>query len=57
MSPSSQAATTEHIVEGFLELPAEAGVDNGVNAAVEVTQPEGDLKDGFRRLAGREDGS
>lgn len=57
MSPSSQAATTEHIVKGFLELPAEAGVDNGVNAAVEVTQPEGDLKDGFRRLAGREDGS
>lgn len=44
-------------MEGFLELPAEAWVDNGVNAAVEVTQPEGYLKDGFRRLTGWEDGS
>lgn len=55
--PSSQATTTEHIVEGCLELLAEAWVDNGVNAAVEVTQPEGYLKDGFRRLTGWEDGS
>lgn len=44
-------------MEGFLELPAEAWVDNGVNAAVEVTQPEGYFKDGFRRLTGWEDGS
>lgn len=44
-------------MEGFLELPVEAWVDNGVNAAVEVTQPEGYLKDGFRRLTGWEDRS
>lgn len=44
-------------MEGFLELPAEAWVDNGVNTTVEVTQPEGYLKDGFRRLTGWEDGS
>ena len=55
--PSSKAATTEHVLESFLELPAEAGVDDGVKAAVQVAKPEGDLKDGFRRLTGREDGS
>lgn len=56
-TPGSQAASTEHVVEGLLELPAEARVDNGVDAAVEVSQPEGYFKDGFRRLAGREDRS
>lgn len=49
--------TLQDIVEGFLELLAEAWVDNGVNAAVEVTQPEGDLKYGFRWFTGWEDGS
>lgn len=44
-------------MEGFLEFPAEAWVDNRVNAAVEVAQPEGNLKDGFRRLTGWKDGS
>lgn len=53
----SQAATAEHTVEGFLELLAGARVDYGVNAAVQVTQPESYLEDGFRRLPGREDGS
>lgn len=53
----SQAVTMEHVVEGFLELLAEARVDDGVDAAVEVTQPEGYFKDGFRGLTGREDGS
>lgn len=44
-------------MEGSLELLAEAWVDNGVNAAVEVAEPEGYFKDGFRRLTGREDGA
>lgn len=45
--PASQAASTEHAVEGLLELLAGARVDDGIDAAVEVTQPEGNLKDGF----------
>lgn len=44
-------------MEGFLELLAGTGVDYGVNAAVQVTQPESYLKDGFRRLPGWKDGS
>jgi len=48
--PCSQAMPTQHIVEGFFELLAEAWVDNGVNTAVEVTQPKGYFKDGFRGL-------
>lgn len=55
--PSSQATATQHIVKSFLELLAEAWVDDRVDAAVEVTQPEGYLKDGFRGLTGWEDGS
>lgn len=54
---SSQTVTSEHAVEGFLELPAETRVDYGINAAVEVTQPEGYLKDGLRWFTGWEDGS
>lgn len=54
---SFQAAAAEHIVEGCLELPTEAWVDNGVNAAVEVTQPEGYFKDGFRGFIGWENRS
>lgn len=45
--PGSQAAPTEHAVEGLLELLAGARVDDGIDAAVQVTQPEGNLKDGF----------
>lgn len=48
--------STKHAVEGSLELLAGARVDYGIDAAVEVTQPEGDLKDGFWRLPGGEDG-
>lgn len=35
--------------EGQLELPVVAGVDDGVQAAVEVAQPEDDFKEDFRR--------
>lgn len=35
--------------EGQLELPVVAGVDDGVQAAVEVAQPEDDLEEDFRR--------
>ena len=45
-APSAEAAAAENVLEGLLELLAEAGVYYGVDAAVEVTQPEGDLKDG-----------
>lgn len=51
----SQALASENAGEGLLELAAEAGVDDGVDAAVEVAQPEGDLKNGVGRLTGRED--
>lgn len=52
-----QTAAVQHVVKGSFKLLAETRVDDGVNAAVEVAQPEGYLKDGFRRLTGREDGS
>lgn len=51
----SPALGVENAGKGFLELAAEARVDDGVNAAVEVAQPEGYLKNGVRRLAGWED--
>lgn len=51
-NPRSQAVSTQHVAEGSFELLTEARVDDGVNAAVEVTQPEGYLEDGFRRLTG-----
>lgn len=44
----SEAASMQNVEEGPLELLAEAGIDNGVDTAVEVAQPEGDLKDGVR---------
>lgn len=52
---SSPPLGAENAGKGFLELPAEARVDDGVDAAIEVAQPEGYLKNGVRRLAGRED--
>ena len=52
---SAEAATAENVLEGLLELLAEAGVYYGVDTAVEVTQPEGDLKDGVRRSVVWED--
>lgn len=35
--------------ESVLELPAVAGIDDRVQAAVEVTEPENDFEDGVRR--------
>lgn len=52
---SSYAAPSQHVVKGFFELLAEAWVNNRVDAAVEVTQPESYLKDGFRGLTRWED--
>lgn len=51
----SLALGVENAGKGFLELPAKARVDDGVDAAVEIAQPEGYLKNGVRRLAGWED--
>lgn len=53
----SPALAAENAGESFLELAAEARVDDGVDAAVEVAQPEGYLKNSVRRLIGREDGA
>lgn len=33
----------------LFELSAVAGVDDGVQTAVEVSQPENDFEEGFRR--------
>lgn len=41
--------TPEDTDEGQLELPVVAGVDDGVQAAVEVAQPEDDFEEDFRR--------
>lgn len=51
----SPALCVENAGKGFLELPAKARVDDGVDAAVEIAQPEGYLKNGVRRFAGWED--
>lgn len=47
MFSSLQTVSSENVMEGLLKLLTEAGVDDGVDAAVEVAQPEGDFKDGF----------
>lgn len=44
---SPVALALEQPDEGSLELLAGAGVDDGVHAAVEVSQPEDDLEDHF----------
>lgn len=49
------ALALEQPDEGALELLAGAGVDDGVHAAVEVSQPEDDLEDDFRGLQGWEE--
>ena len=41
-----QAADAQQALEGLPELQVGAGVDDGVDAAVEVAQPEGDLEGG-----------
>lgn len=43
--------------EGTLELFAGARVDHGVDAAVEVSQPEDDLEHCLRGLQRREEGT
>lgn len=49
--PSSPVALAlEQPDESSLELFAGAWVDDGVHAAVEVSQPEDDLEDNFRGL-------
>lgn len=45
------------MLEGPVELLAEAGVDDGVDAAVEVAQPKDHLEDGFRGLQRRKEGA
>lgn len=52
---SPVALALEQPDEGSLELLAGAGVDDGVHAAVEVSQPEDDLEDHFRGLQGWEE--
>lgn len=49
------ALALEQPDERALELLAGARVDDGVHAAVEVSQPEDDLEDDFRGLQGWEE--
>lgn len=44
---SSAPPATEYPLEGSLEFPGRAGVDEGVEAGVEVAEPE---EDGEQRL-------
>lgn len=53
----AEAAGAQHAQEGFLKLLTGAGVDDGVDAAVEVAQPKRDLEDGVRGSVCREDGT
>lgn len=53
----AETAGAQHAQEGFLKLLTGAGVDDGVDAAVEVAQPKGDLEDGVRGSVCREDGT
>lgn len=41
----------------LFELAAVAGIDDGVQAAVEVTEPENDFEEGFRRTETTADGA
>lgn len=56
-SAAAVALAAEETGEGALELFARARVDDRVNAAVEVAQPEDDLKDHVRWLQCREEGA
>jgi len=53
----SQTADPQQALEGLPELQVGAGVDDRVDAAVEVAQPEGDLEDGVRRSVRGEHGA
>lgn len=46
--PSAEAAAMENVLEGLLVLLAKARVDDGVEAAVEVAQPESNFEDSVR---------
>lgn len=48
-SPPAVTSAFEDEAESVLELPAVAGIDDGIQAAVEVTEPENDLEDDVRR--------
>lgn len=45
---SAEAAAMENVLEGLLVLLAKARVDDGVEAAVEVAQPESNFEDSVR---------
>lgn len=53
----AEAARTQHTQEGFLKLLTGAGVDDGVDAAVEIAQPERYLEDCVRGSVRWEDGT
>lgn len=53
----AEAARSQHAQEGFLKLLTGAGVDDGVDAAVEVAQPKRYLEDCVRGSVRREDGT
>lgn len=54
---SIEAAAMENILEGLLVLLAKARVDDGVEAAVEVTQPESNFEDSVRGSVRWENGA
>lgn len=54
---SAEAVATENVLEGLLELLTEARVDDGVEAAVEVAQPESNFEDSVRGSVGWENGA
>lgn len=53
----AEAARTQHTQEGFLKLLTGTGVDDGVDAAVEIAQPKRYLEDCFRGSVLWEDGT
>lgn len=56
-TPAALALAAEQAGEGALELLAGAGVDDGVDAAVEVAQPEDDFEHDLRGLQLGEQGA
>lgn len=52
-----QAVNAQQLVKSFVELLVGTRVDDGVDAAVEVSEPEGDFKNGLRRTVRREHGA
>lgn len=57
---TAEVATAQVVASGrsyLFELAAVAGIDDGVQAAVEVTEPENDFEEGFRRTETDADGA